>query len=220
MYKFGVVTGSSRGIGLATVQLLLLEKNVQVVGTSRSGNHQLATTNFRCQPLNLSDSLSIGHFVDGLKNEKIDFLVNNAGILLDDPNIATLDIGVLKKTFHTNFFGTVELTEKLIPLMRAKSHIINITSDWGSFSESHFDAFHPAYKMSKTALNMYTKLLAERLRGLDITVSALDPGWTQTDMGGAMATRKPMEVAQEIVDLLNKNVKTGKFWHRGKVRAW
>jgi NAD(P)-dependent dehydrogenase (short-subunit alcohol dehydrogenase family) len=218
--KTGIVTGSSRGIGLATVQLLTQHRDTQIVGTSTSGNHILSGPNFICHPLDLSDSVSIDSFVEMLDHGKIDFLINNAGVLLDEPNSPKMDINVLKRTFDTNFFGTVELTEKLLPMMQKNAHIINITSDWGSFSEANFDAYHAAYKMSKTALNMYTKLLSERLKGIGITVSALDPGWTQTDMGGAGAARKPKEVALEIWHLLEHGVDSGQFWHRNKVREW
>lgn len=126
----------------------------------------------------------------------------------------------LKQTFNINVFGTIELTEKLLPRLNPHGHIINITSDWGSFSEQNFDAFQPHYKMSKATLNMYTKLLAKRLEEKHIKVSSLDPGWTQTDMGGKVAPRLPKDVATDILNLLNNDVETGQFWHQGKVRKW
>lgn len=74
--------------------------------------------------------------------------------------------------------------------------------------------------MSKAALNMYTKLLSKRLEHQNIIVSSLDPGWTQTDMGGKIAPRLPRDVAKDILNLLNNNVESGKFWHQGKIRKW
>jgi NAD(P)-dependent dehydrogenase (short-subunit alcohol dehydrogenase family) len=74
--------------------------------------------------------------------------------------------------------------------------------------------------MSKVALNMYTKLLAKRLESKNITVSSLDLGWTQTDMGGKVAPRLPKDVAADILNLLSNDVESGKFWHQGKIREW
>ncbi|WKK81039.2 SDR family NAD(P)-dependent oxidoreductase [Marivirga arenosa] len=218
--KYGIVTGSSRGIGLATVKLLLDNENCQIIGSSTAGNHVLNLSNFKCLKLDLSDSHSIAEFVEKIGNIKIDFLINNAGVLLEKWNTSEIKMEQLKKTFDVNVFGTIELTEKLLSLFTPNAHIINITSDWGSFSEQNFDAFQPHYKMSKTALNMYTKLLAKRLEEKQIKVSALDPGWTQTDMGGKIAPRLPQDVAVDILNLLNNDVESGQFWHKDKIREW
>lgn len=218
--KRGIVTGSTRGIGLATVELLTKNANTQVIGSSTSGNHTLNKHNFQCLKLDLSSSVSIEKFIDSLGDLKLDFLINNAGILIEKWDDSTINMKQLKQTFDINLFGTVELTEKLIPRLNPQAHIINITSDWGSFSEQNFDAFQPHYKMSKAALNMYTKLLAKRLESQNIKVSSLDPGWTQTDMGGKVAPRLPKDVAADILNLLSNDVESGQFWHKGMVRAW
>lgn len=218
--KHGIVTGSSRGIGLATVELLTKHSNFKVIGSSTSGNHLLDNVNFKCFKLDLANSDSIAEFVENLGDVKLDFLINNAGILLEKWDESNINMRQLKNTFDINFFGTIELTEKLLPLLNKEAHIVNITSDWGSFSEQNFDAFQPHYKMSKAALNMYTKLLAKRLDNKEIIVSSLDPGWTQTDMGGQEASRKPEEVANDILNLLSNNVKSGQFWRQGKIREW
>lgn len=218
--KRGIITGSSRGIGLATVKRLLKNEDVKVIGTSTSGKHSVQYHNFKCFQLDLSDSESISNFVTGLKNKSIDFLVNNAAILLEEWNNPEVNVSKLKKTFDVNVFGTIGLTEKLLPFINERGHIVNITSSWGSFSEKFFTEFQPHYKMSKAALNMYTKLLAKRLEGKTIKVSSLDPGWTQTDMGGFNATRKPEEVANDIYNLLNNDIKSGQFWHKGEIRNW
>ena len=218
--KHGIVTGSSRGIGLATVKLLTKDTNNQVYGSSTSGNHTLIQHNFKCLRLDLSDSNSIDDFVEQVGNVKLDFLINNAGILLEKWDASEINMEELKQTFNINLFGTIELTERLIPKLSSKAHIINITSDWGSFSELNFDEFQPHYKMSKAALNMYTKLLAKRLEPKNIIVSSMDPGWTQTDMGGKIAPRLPQDVAVDILNLLNNDVESGRFWHQGKIREW
>jgi NAD(P)-dependent dehydrogenase (short-subunit alcohol dehydrogenase family) len=218
--KSGIVTGSSRGIGLATVELFTKQPNTRVIGSSTSGKHTLNLTNYQCLKLDLSSSVSISQFVKSISTIRVDFLINNAGVLLEKWDTSTINNEQLKKTFEINVFGTIELTEKLLPLFNSNAQIINITSDWGSFSEQNFDAYHPHYKMSKVALNMYTKLLAKRLGDKHIKVSSLDPGWTQTDMGGKIAPRLPKDVAADILNLLNNDIESGKFWHQSKMREW
>lgn len=218
--KHGIVTGSSRGIGLATVELLSNQVDFNVIGSSTTGNNPLDNSNFKCLKLDLSSSDSINKFVENLEDVKLDFLINNAGVLLEKWDASAINMEQLKQTFDINVFGTIELTQKLLRLFTPNAHIINITSDWGSFSEQNFDAFQPHYKMSKVALNMYTKLLAKRLEEEHIKVSSLDPGWTQTDMGGKIAPRLPKNVAVDILNLLHTDVESGQFWHQGKVRQW
>ncbi|WP_242094365.1 SDR family NAD(P)-dependent oxidoreductase [Aestuariivivens sediminicola] len=218
--KTGIITGCSRGIGFATVDLLTNNDNLKIIGTSTSGNCSISKPNFECLKLNLSESKSINEFINIIGKTKIDFLINNAGILIENWNVSKIDLEHLRQTFNVNLFGTIELTEKLISNFNPNGQIINVTSDWGSFSEKNFDEFQPHYKMSKTALNMYTKLLAKRLKKQNIIVSSFDPGWTQTDMGGNEASRKPIEVANDFKNLLNKIPESGKFWHQGKIRNW
>lgn len=110
----------------------------------------------------------------------------------------------LKETFAINVFGTLELTEQCIPLLNSNAQIINISSGWGAFS-SNDSASVPHYKMSKSCLNMYTLLLAERLP--EITVSSFDPGWVKTDMGTNNAPKHPSQTAQELYELVNKKRK-------------
>lgn len=218
--KHGLITGTSKGLGLATAELLTQDPGYHIIGTSASGAHAVNRPNYSGLTLDLSGSDSIASLIDSLGDIQLDFIINNAGILLEDWDNPEINLSQLRQTFEVNFFGTVELTEKLLPRCGQGAHIVNITSEWGSFSDPNFTAFQPHYKMSKTALNMYTKLLAERLKDRKIWVSALDPGWLQTTMGGPEAPRKPGTVAVELKNLLEHPGKTGCFWHRGKVRDW
>lgn len=217
--KHAIITGSSRGIGLALTKALIHRKDFKIIGSSTSGKHPIEANNFECYPLNLNDANSIKAFVGNVQHLKIDYLFNNAGILVDSNGDPKIDLKKLEQTFSVNLFGTIQLTELLIPHLTENAHIINISSGWGSFSEKNFDAFNPHYKMSKAALNMYTKLLSERLKSVGIKVSAFDPGWVKTDMGGANADRTSEEVANELMDLMDKS-ETGKFWHQGSSREW
>lgn len=217
------ITGVSRGIGNSTA-LKLLEDGYEVIGTSTSGDADIDHENFECVRLDLSDSNSIDSLLKELElqNTQLDAIINNAAILVEEWGAPddSIDVGVLKHTLDVNFFGTIQLTEGLIPFLNEDSKIINISSNWGSFSDEAFDAYHPHYKMSKAALNMYSKLLGARFENHDISIITLDPGWVRTDMGTMDAHTSPEEIADQIVDMLEEDIPSGQFWRNGQVRDW
>jgi len=209
-----VITGMSRGIGLETARIFL-NKGWLVFGTSTQGASPLKHKYLKMYPLDLTNPQQINDFVNVLP--RIDLLINNAAVLLEDWDNANIDMMQLRQTFAVNVFGAIELTEHCIPKLNDKAQIINLSSGWGSFS-SNDTAYQAHYKMSKVCLNMYTKLLAERLPG--ITVSSFDPGWVKTDMGTEHAPKLPSEAAQELYTLVNTPKASGCFWQKGRVRAW
>lgn len=81
--KHGIVTGSNRGIGLATVEMLYNGSGFKIIGLFTTGNNPLGHSNFKCLKLDLSNSNSIEKFVAMLKDIKLDFIINNAGILIE-----------------------------------------------------------------------------------------------------------------------------------------
>jgi NAD(P)-dependent dehydrogenase (short-subunit alcohol dehydrogenase family) len=217
-----IITGCSRGIGLAVASEALARGGYVVTGTSTTGECPGLDAHFDCRMLRLDEEESIRAFTASIEGSgyQLDGLINNAAVLMEDWSDAAIDLGQLRQTFEVNVFGTIALTEALIPFLKRGAHIINLSSGWGAFSDSSFDAAVPHYKLSKAALNMYTKLLAARLAPRSITVSAVDPGWVQTDMGTRQAPKSPREAAQEILDLLEREGPSGVFWQQGKPRAW
>jgi NAD(P)-dependent dehydrogenase (short-subunit alcohol dehydrogenase family) len=217
-----IITGCSRGIGLATAKGALEQGGYEIIGTATSGEVSLDHPHFTSRLLRLDDEEAIRDFAAALckADIKIDGLVNNAAVLLEDWGDPAIDLGQLRQTFEVNVFGTIALTEALLPCFNPGGHILNLSSGWGAFSDPGFDARVPHYKLSKAALNMYTKLLAARLASIPITVSALDPGWVRTDMGTRHAPKTPEAAAREILDLLEREVESGGFWQGGTQRAW
>ncbi|MGQ3889485.1 SDR family NAD(P)-dependent oxidoreductase [Legionella sp. CNM-1927-20] len=209
-----LITGASRGIGLETAKLFL-DKGWQVIGTSTTGHSKLKHPGLTIHALNLANSQAITHFVNQIGS--IDVLINNAAVLLDHWQEVKINLDELRKTFDINVFGTIELTESCLKKIVNQGQIINISSGWGAFS-SNDSPYAPLYKLSKVCLNMYTKLLAERLS--NIIVSSFDPGWVKTDMGTQNAPKLASTVAQELYDLVHLSKKSGLFWHEGKVREW
>ena len=213
MKEIAIVTGASKGIGLALANKLL-EQNYYVIGTSTSGNNEvISNSNFELLQLNLGDNESIKAFTAIIARRKIevDLLVNNAGI---GPDLGFLfpEEKSYDETFEINTKGTVFFTEAMLVLMKKSSKIINISSGMGSISNCT-GASSIAYCMSKTALNMYTKLLANRLEGIHDVV-AIHPGWVQTTISSSNvnAPLTPEDSANSIVKYLQTQLKNGDYW--------
>lgn len=241
------VTGANRGIGFQTA-LSLAEKGVHVIIGARDDQQGQAAAK-KLKDKNLSADYIVFN-VDNTKDHdsaanyfaetfgRLDILVNNAGVLLDPTtgvggpanNTSTISNDVLQKTFNTNFFSIVSLTQKLLPLIRKSTagRIVNLSSILGSLG-LHTDNASPiydsklfAYNASKTALNAFTVHLAHELKDTNIKVNSAHPGWVKTDMGGAAAPMEITDGAKTSVHLatLAANGPTGGFFHAGEPLPW
>lgn len=213
-----VITGISRGIGKATAEEFL-NKGWQVIGGSQSGNKPFEHSRLFYQKLDVTsvdDVLKFREFIQKVGKE-ITVLVNSAGILLDKEEEFSMDF--YQKTMDVNVKGLISVTETLLPNIINGGHIINISSGLGSI-EGTINGYYPTYRISKAAVNMYTRVLAGRLLENGITVSSIDPGWVKTDMGGANASRNPSEPAAEIYNLATSKVESGNFWYKGRKKSW
>lgn len=211
-----LITGSSRGIGLATAKKFLTEGWI-VLGASTKENKSIKDVNYKHYVLDLSNQESIDSCTKKIveDNPEIDVLINCAGISFEPDN--NDDSTALRKDLEVNLIGTINFTEKIIPIIKASGQILAVSSMMSSLVDYTEDDY-PAYRISKTALNMYIKTLAHRLKS--ITVSAFDPGWVKTDMGGKDAPREPEVPANEIYNLVTTDHPTGNFWFEGKIRSW
>lgn len=213
-----IITGASRGIGLATVNKFLNE-GWFVIGASTKEVKIINNINYHHYILDLNNPESVKSCTNLIVNDhpKINSLINCAGTSFEPDPEDMFNTKALRKNLEVNLIGTINFTENLLPTIEPLGQIIIISSMMSSLVE--FDkGDYPAYRVSKTALNMYSKVLASRLK--EITVSVFDPGWVKTDMGGPDATRDPSIPAQELFDLATKSHETGKFWFEGKVRSW
>lgn len=215
------ITGISRGIGKALAERFL-ENGDFVIGTSTSGNSSIDHQNLVTFQLDLSNPKSIetcaGAIIDSGK--KIDILVNNAGIWSGLDENPTINVDLLRTVLEVNLFGTIDLTERLISSLNSGGHIVNISSRMGSLKLcDEFGTNWPDYKISKCALNMVTRILADRLSE-KIMVSSVHPGWVKTDMGGSDADIEPEEAAEDIFTLANSQVESGQFWFKGEKMPW
>lgn len=214
MNKTVLITGASKGIGFSLANKFL-ENGYRVIGTSTSGIIKgIDSENFKSLQLDLSDLKNIEIFKNELdKNEvKIDILINNAGIGPDLRFKKPEEI-TFKQTFEVNVFGTTFLTEALLGTINDEGKIIIISSKMGSVNLCE-GTDSVAYRMSKAALNMYTKILANKLSG-EVTVASVHPGWVKTTIAENNmkdANLSTDESAKGIYDFTVSDFKDGMYW--------
>ncbi|HLD20486.1 MAG TPA: SDR family NAD(P)-dependent oxidoreductase [Patescibacteria group bacterium] len=221
--KIVLITGVDKGIGHALMETFLAE-GYFVIGTFFSDRPE-AHEHLKDFALDLGKPESIASCVSAITNfgKNIDILINNAGILADEDETQIV-VEKLRKTLEVNLIGTIDFTQRLLPLMSEGAHIVNISSTAGSLElvgkVSHFMGHYPAYKISKAALNMYTRTLALELKDREITVSSVHPGWTKTDMGGEEAELTPTQAADGIYKTAVSHPESGGFWFAGERLPW
>lgn len=207
--RIAVVTGGNRGIGFETCRQLA-KQGIQVILTSREeAKGKAAAEKLQAEGLDVSYYLldvtgadSVQRLAQFIKSEygQLDILINNAGVLIDSSDsILDTKFDTLHQTIDTNLYGPFLLCQALIPLMEKHKYgrIVNVSSGAGQLSD--MNSGYPSYRISKTALNALTRVLGNELKGTNILVNSVCPGWVKTDMGGANASRTPAQGADTIV---------------------
>jgi len=204
-----LVTGSARGIGLETVRqlaklggpVLLTARDAQ---KAEEASARLSFEGLKALPraLDVTSQDQVLDLADTVEREhgRLDILVNNAGVFLDKQDFGEhVGAEVVRQTLETNLIGALSVCQAFLPLMRRQNYgrVVNVSSALGSLAE--MAGKYPAYRISKTALNALTRVLASELEGTNIIVNSCCPGWAQTEMGGPRATRPVAEAADTIV---------------------
>jgi NAD(P)-dependent dehydrogenase (short-subunit alcohol dehydrogenase family) len=235
--RIALVTGANKGIGLETVRQLahkgfhvfLGARNEEAGQTAAEKlnrdakkEHYDGTVTFL--KLDVSNPESIEHAVNefGKQSDRLDALINNAGILLDDDkDILAITPKLFESTLRTNTLGALLMAEAFVAFLKKSNvpRIVNVSSGGGQLADGA-DGWAPGYCISKTALNGVTIQLAAALP--KFAVNSVCPGWVRTDMGGSNATRSVAEGASGIVWLAADapQDETGKFWRDRKVIPW
>jgi NAD(P)-dependent dehydrogenase (short-subunit alcohol dehydrogenase family) len=214
------ITGASRGIGRALADKFLSE-GYFVIGTSTSGKLSYQHENLIPLKLDLSSTASISSCVKEFfkLNRKIDILINNAGIWSGKEEDPAVYMNLFRKVMEVNLFGTIDLTERLIPHINQGGKIINMSSRAGSLEHTKY-VNYPDYRISKAALNMYTRTLATKLAKNKIMSASIHPGWVKTDMGGDEADLEPEAAADDIYKRIVTLAETGQFWFKQDKFPW
>lgn len=191
--KSVLVTGGSRGIGRAIVELFATEGAAvtffyrgntgaadDVVATARTAGHDV-----RAERVDVTDPAACSAAVEQLADRagRIDVLVNNAGVIRDNP-LAALDDDDIRTVLDTNIGGVFNVTRAVVPymVMQRAGAIVNLSSvagDKGGRGQTNYAA-------SKGAVNAFTRALAVELAPRKIRVNAVAPGVIDTEMSQAV----------------------------------
>lgn len=203
-----VIVGASRGIGKALVENFAQREGFEVIALSR--NLEKMQTDFgvlssvKCFEFDLENDVRVQAEKLFSSIGKIDYLINNAGFLVNKP-FEEITSQELQKSYQINLFGVFETVQAIIPFLNAEnSHIVNISS-MGGFQGSMKFAGLSAYSTSKAALCSFTELFSEEYKASTIAMNCLCLGSVQTEMleeafPGYQAPLNPKQVSEYISD--------------------
>lgn len=184
--KTALITGGTRGIGLAIARELQDDYHL-IIGGSSEKAHDVAAQFPSAQGFvaNLADTEGIGAAVAELGLERLDVLVHSAGVVAHDPVTETTP-EQWKHAFDINLFAVAELTRQLLgALQAAHGTVVTINSGAGFRSSVGFGP----YATTKFALRAYTDALREEQRD-KIRVSSIHPGKVDSDMQRQIQTHR------------------------------
>lgn len=239
--QIALVTGANKGIGFEVARCLGKAGLTVFLGARNIDLGQKAAATLRAENLDARhleldlgrpETIEAAAAAIADHGQRLDVLVNNAGIgggAADGlPSLA--DIGIAQRVMQTNFFGTLAVTQAMLPLLRKApaARIVNVSSGLGSLGLSgdpdwEYAAFKRlGYGASKAALNMLTVQLAYELRGTAIKVNSAAPGYTATDMNGQRGDQTVEQGAAEAVRLalLPPDGPTGGFFATAGPLPW
>jgi NAD(P)-dependent dehydrogenase (short-subunit alcohol dehydrogenase family) len=230
--RIALVTGGNRGIGLEICRQLaslgirvILGSRDSALGAAAARDLSAGGPAVEMRELDVSEEDSIRECMRWIRREigRLDILVNNAGIMVeeDDAN-PEHEMQIIRDTMQTNVYGSLFLSRLATPIMKSRRYgrIVNLSSGMGSLTE--MGAGYIAYRMSKAALNVVTRVLAAETEGMGILINSVDPGWVKTGMGGRTASRSVEKGAETPVWLatLPDTGPSGGFFRDRKPVAW
>ena len=224
-----LITGASRGIGLALAKTYAERRDTVLAAVRRSSDlselESIAPSArkwIRTLTMDVTDPADIARARRELNDEPIDVLINNAGVSGPDHQDAlSMDFEGLQETLEINAIAPLRVANAFIANIRAaRGKIVTLSSQMGATGAS---ADNLAYRVSKQAVNRLMRGLATELKPHGIPVLIVNPGWVKTDMGGEGAQLTTDESAANLVKLIDKLdiASTGRFlaWN-GKELAW
>jgi NAD(P)-dependent dehydrogenase (short-subunit alcohol dehydrogenase family) len=217
--KWALVTGSSRGVG-QQIALGLAQRQCNVIVHGRTKQNVAETLQLlkaydvqtHVVVGELSSRKGIDAIIAGVKAgpNRVDILYNNAAIQNEWKSIWKITPEEWQAVFQVNVFAMIALCNAFAPGMKRRGYgrIINLTSGIRDIPQL------APYSVSKAAIDKYSCDLAAELKGTNVLVNYLDPGWLKTDMGGANAENAVETVLPGalVPALLDDNGPSGRFY--------
>lgn len=238
--KLTLITGANRGMGFELAKELGLKGQHVLVGSRRFDDGAQAVASLEklgitaeVLVIDVANSESIKQAAASVASQHgyLDILINNAGIALDNyEKPSMLAVETIRKDFDVNFFGLIEVTQAMLPLLKKSNaaKILNISSAVGSLTKasdpttSIYQHSAVGYQASKTAVNMFTVDLANELSGSSVTVNAVNPGWVATTFAGGGGDKSAAEGVARTVELATSadNTINGTFSDMDGIVPW
>jgi NAD(P)-dependent dehydrogenase (short-subunit alcohol dehydrogenase family) len=239
--RVALITGANKGLGFETARQLGQQSVFVLLGSRDRERGEKAADQLRQEgiaaravQLDVTAPETIARAAEEIGREfgKLDVLINNAGVNLQRAAPSELSIENVRKTFDTNYFGPLAVTQAFLPLLKKSpaARIVNVSTRLSSlfhltdpqWEYARNGAMSMAYASSKTALNVLTVAFANELKGTAIKVNAVEPGYTATDFNNFKGTKKPQDSVKVIVKYatLPPEGPTGGFFDESGRVAW
>lgn len=216
-----LITGANRGIGLELAKLFKAH-GAHVWGVCREPSEEMRSACGKIlDHVDVTRFSSLKEAVEQLPQEKIDILINNAGVLEEDSWESWNEEELLKQ-FKVNSIGPLNVTRAFESRLGEGSKVAMITSRMGSIADNTSGGYY-GYRASKAALNAFGKSLALDLKPKGIAVALIHPGYVKTRMTGFQGQIDASSAAEGIYAQIEKlNLEnTGSFWHsNGENLPW
>jgi NAD(P)-dependent dehydrogenase (short-subunit alcohol dehydrogenase family) len=228
--SLALVVGANRGIGLGVVKAFLT-RGWDVIATARAPDNATELRALAAQnpgrveilPLDMADAAAVDGFAATLSKRTLDAVLVNAGVAGPahrSANAATAEeTGLL---MFVNAIAPIRLGRLLLKSLKAGTGVLGYTSSvMGSVALNA--GGHELYRASKAALNSLSRGLFAEMRGRNLTLLTLHPGWVRTDMGGSGAPVRVDESARGLVDIILKAAGSRRHAfldYQGKEIAW
>ncbi|WP_343604082.1 SDR family oxidoreductase [Fluviicola sp.] len=238
--KKALITGANKGIGLEVARQLLQKGYYVYLGSRNLKNGEIAVESLKGEGLTNAEAVELDvtsqNSVNSArieiekKTDVLDVLINNAGIngVKFDGNTPIMhtatdtSVAVFKEVYEVNVYGVIRTTQAFLDLLKKSSapRIVMVSSSQGSLALHsdptfiHYKFKGAVYQSSKSALNMYTIVLAYELRDFPFKVNAVSPGSTKTDFNHHLGAGSVEVAGNRIVKyaLIGKDGPTGKFF--------
>ncbi|MEJ8566746.1 SDR family oxidoreductase [Elongatibacter sediminis] len=216
-----LITGANRGIGLEFARQLSARGDHVIAAVREAGDALPATGAEIISGIDVNSEADVARLSDALGDRKLDWLLNNAGIL-ERMSLDELDFDSIERQFRINAMGPLRVTAGLRSHLGQGSRVFVMSSNMGSIGDNSSGGSY-GYRMSKAAVNMAARSLSHDLKDDGVSVFVLHPGYVATDMTHHSGPVAPEDAAARLITLMDhlQDESTGTFWHaRGHPLVW